>query len=255
MNLNFLRALVARQDVKIIVICTIIGAVSQKICRQYIKNNPELVKKKGGNPEEVEPGIEIKNRNPRFRGFLPRGGAVVEFSVLAKVVITFLAENGLLAGLFTGTGLALSKIPTSAVAAYLRDAFPQNLPELEKQRFILVDGEKIHLDPCDQNIQYLFMILKDPTLPFEQKEKLTRSILSEYLNLNTVDGRVNFVICIVSILYTVSTHSPSSYFLILKNLIEAIKGGKIPKVVARAIARKLKKRGLPIDPELLDLIE
>jgi hypothetical protein len=201
----------------------------------------------------------LKYRNPRFRGFLPHGGAMVELSgisitVIAKVAIKFLAENGLLAGLFTGICIALSKISTSVLDTYLRDPFAQNLPELERQKFILVDGEKLYLDQCDQNIQYLFMVLKDPTLPFEEKEKITRSILTKYLNLKTADGRVNFVLCIVFILYIFSTQSTSSYYVILKILIKAIKEGRILKVVGRAIIRKLKKRGLPIDPELLEVI-
>jgi hypothetical protein len=46
----------------------------------------------------------------------------------------------------------------------------------------------------------------------------------------------------------------SSYYIILKNLIKAIKQGKISKVVGRAIIRKLKKKGLPVDPELLEVV-
>jgi hypothetical protein len=105
--------------------------VLQIICRQYIKNNPEFLEKKKDNLKDAEPRIE----NPRFPG---HGGAMVEFSgvsikVIAQVVIKFLADNGLLAGLFTSTGVVLSKIPTSAIEIYLRDSFAQNLPQLEKK--------------------------------------------------------------------------------------------------------------------------
>jgi hypothetical protein len=98
------------------------------------------------------------------------------------------------------------------------------------------------------------MVLRDSTLPFEEKEKLTRAILTKYLNLRTADGRVNFVFCIVFILYVFSTESPSSYYFLLKNLIKSIKEDRIPKVVGRAIIRRLKKRRLFIDPELLEII-
>ena len=152
------------------------------------------------------------------------------------------------------SGIAISKIPSSAISTYLRDAFPQNLPELEKKKFILVKGKKIDLDYCDQNLEYLFEVLKDRTVPFKEKKELTSSILTKYLNLKTANERVNFVLCIVFILYIFSIQDMSSYYIILKNLIKAIKQGKISKVVARAIIRQLKKKGLPVDPELLQVV-
>jgi len=259
MDLTFLRLLLCRKEIKIIVITTVTGGVLQIICRRYIKNHPEFLEEKNGNLKKAEPGIKNKNRNPRFRAFFSRGGGMVELSginikVIAKVAINFLAENGLLAGLVTGSSVALSKIPTSAISTYLREALPQNLPELERKKFILVDGEKIYLDQCDQNLEYLFTVLKDTTLPFKEKEKLTRSILTKYLNLKTSDGRLNFVLCVVFILSIFSIQNMSSYHIILKNLIKAIKEGRIPKVVGRAIIRKLKKRGLSVNPELLEVV-
>lgn len=131
----------------------------------------------------------------------------------------FLAANGLLAGFITGSSLAVSKIPTTAINTYLRDAFQQNLPKLERNRFILINGEKIYLDQCDQNIEYLFKILNDPLLPFEEKKELTGSILTKYLGLKTEGKRVGFILCVISILYMFSTNNMSGYFLIMKNLI------------------------------------
>lgn len=259
MDLTFLRILLCRKEIKIIIISTVTGGVLQIICRRYIKSHPEFLEEKNGNPKEAEPAIKNKNRKPRLRHFFPRGGAIIEISgisikVLAKVAIKFIAKKGLLAGLVGGSGIALSKIPTSAISTYLRDAFPQNLPELEKKKFILVNGEKIYLDQCDQNIEYLFTVLKDSTISFEEREKLTSSILTKYLNLKTINGRVNFVLCIVFILYMFSTQNMSSYYIILKNLIKAIKEGRISKLVGRAIIRKLKSKGLPVDPELLEIV-
>jgi hypothetical protein len=169
-------------------------------------------------------------------------------------MINFLAKKGLLAGVLTGTGVVISQNPATAVSTYLRDAFPQNLPHLEKKKFILVGGEKIYLDQCDQNCEYLFKILEDETIPFEEKEKVADSILTKYLNLKTMNGRLAFVLCIVFILYILSIQNPSSFYILLKNLIKAIKEGKIPKVIARIIVRKLRKKGVAIDPELLEVV-
>lgn len=252
-----LKILLIRKEIKILIVCTATGGILQVICRQYMKNQPEFSEEKNENIKEIEPEteLEIKNKNPRFRNFLPRGGATLGVSIsITKVIIKFLAENGLLAGLITGSGVAVSKIPTTAISTYLRDAFPQNLSECERHKFTLIDGEKIYLDQCDQNLEYLFKVLKDPVLPFEKKEELTRSILTKYLNLKTADKRISFILCMVCILYTFSIHNPSGYFIILKNLIASIKEGRISKIVGRAIVRRLKKRGLLIDPELLEVV-
>jgi hypothetical protein len=76
----------------------------------------------------------------------------ISIKIVGKVIINFLAKKGLLAGILTGGGVVISKIPATAISTYLRDAFPQNLPDLEKKKFILVGGEKIYLDQCDQNL-------------------------------------------------------------------------------------------------------
>jgi hypothetical protein len=160
----------------------------------------------------------------------------------------------LLAGILTGGGVVISKIPASAISTYLRDAFPQNLPDLEKKKFILVGGEKIYLDQCDQNLEYLFKILEDETIPFEEKEKVARSILTKYLDLKTMNGRIAFVLCIGFVLYILSIQNPSSFYILVKNLIKAIKEGRISKAIGRAIVRRLKKKGIAIDPELLEVV-
>lgn len=257
MNLTFLRTLLARQEVRTILISTAIGGILQIMCLQFIKNHPELFDEKNGKLKEAEPGIKNKNRNPRSRGFFRRGGAMIELSTIT-VAITFLSETGLLGGLMTGTGLVLKKIPTSAISTYLREALPQNLPELGKKSFILVDrvdGGKICLDQCEQNLEYLFNILTGTTLPFEEKEKVTGSIFAKYVNLKTMAGRLNFVLCIVSILSVFAIHDIFSYHIILKHLMKAIKEGRISKVIGRAIIRILQKKGLPVNPELLDVID
>jgi hypothetical protein len=203
MDLSLLRSL------KIMVLTTVCGGVLKIICRRYIKNNPEFLEKKSENLKEVEPGIKNKRRfrikNKRtFRIKNKRTFRIKNkrrFRRLAKFSIKFLAENGLIVGLVSGTSIVVSSIPTTVFIAYLREASIHNLLELERKKFILVDGKKIYLDQCDQNIKYLVIFLSDETLSFKEK----RSILTKYLNLNTADDRVTFVICIIFILYVFST--------------------------------------------------
>jgi hypothetical protein len=150
--------------------------------------------------------------------------------------------------------ILIRKIPTVAISRFLNEAIPQNLPELERKRIILVNDEQIYLDKCDQSLEYLFTVLKDITIPFKEKEKVARSILTNYLNLKIENGRRTFVLCLLLILYLLSIHNTSGYYIILKNLIKSIKEKRISKAVGRLIIRRLKNRGLIVDPELLEIV-
>ena len=250
MNLTSLKIFLCRNDVKIVIICTVTGGILQVLSKQYLKSHPEFLKD--------APVTKEKSRPLRF--LFPRGGALIEISgisikIVAQVMLDFLAKKGLLTGLAAGGGAAaISKIPAAAVSTYLRDAFPQNLPDLEKNKFILVGGEKIYLDQCDQNLKYLFDILKDETIPFEERKEIAHSVLTKYLNLKTPFGRRNFVLCMIFIIYILFNNRHSSFYLMMRSLIKAIREGKITKSMARLIVRKLRKKGVPIDPELAEIV-
>lgn len=240
MNLVSVKLFFCRSDVRIIIVSTVTGGILQILSKRYLKNHPEF----------FLDSSESKKT-------LPRGGAVVEIAavkVLVQAILPFLAEHGLTTGVASGIGILIGKIPVTVIATYVRDAFPQNLPELEKEKFILGEGKKLALDQCDQNQKYLFQMLNDETIPFEEKEKLARSILTKYLNLDTLDGRRNFVLCIVLIFSILATTNHSSFYLMMRSLIRAIKEGKISKAMARLIVRLLKKKGILIDPELADVV-
>ena len=103
-------------------------------------------------------------------------------------------------------------------------------------------------------MEYLFKILEDKTIPFEEKEKVTRSILTKYLDLKTMNGRITFVLCIVFVLYILSIQNTSGFYILLKNLIKAIKEGRISKEIGRSIIKRLQKKGIAVDPELLEVV-
>jgi hypothetical protein len=249
MNLTSLKIFLCRNDIKIVIICTVTGGILQVISKKYLESHPEFSKD--------APLTKRKYRLPKF--IYPRGGAFIEISgisikIVSTVVLNFLAKKGLLVGIVTGAGIVTSKIPSSAISKYLQDSFPQNLPHLEKNKFILIGGEKIYLDQCDQNLEYLFKILKDKTIPFEKKEKVARSILTKYLDLKTINGRTGFLLCIVFVLSILSIQNQSGFYILLKNLIQAVKEGRISKEIGRCIVRRLRKKGIPIDPELLEVV-
>lgn len=240
MNLTSIKFFFCRSDVRIVIFGTATGAILQILSKKYIKNNPEFLK---DSPESKETH--------------PRGGAISEIiatRALAQAILSFLAEHGLTAGLISSTSVVISRIPVTSISKYLREALPQSLSHLEKKKYIMVGKEKIYLDQCDQNLKYLFKIVEDETIPFEEKKKVSHLILTKYLNLRTQSGRRNFVLCIVSLLSILSTNNNSSFYIMMQNLIKAIREGKISKAMARLIIRRLKNKGIPIDPELADIV-
>ena len=247
MGLTSLKIFLFRNDVKIVIICTVTGGILQVLAKKYLKSHPEF----------LEPVTKKKYRQPGFLS--PRGGAIIEISgisikIVAQATLSFIAKKGLLAGLGSGGVMVLSKIPVTAISTYLRDAFPQNLPNLEKNKFILVGGERIYLDECDPNLKYLFDILEDETIPFQERKEIAHLTLTKYLNLKTPFGRRNFALCIIFVIYILFTKRHSSFYIMMKSLVKAIREGKITKPMARFIVRKLRKKGVPIDPELAEIV-
>lgn len=235
MILTNVKVFLCRREVRIIIFSTITGGILQILSKRYLKNHTELLN-------------ESKET-------IPRGGETVAVVTIAQVILSFLAEHGLTAGLISGIGIVIKEIPLTSLSTYLRDSIPQNLSHLDKKKFILVNGEKMYLDQCNENLLYLFNILQDETIPFEERKQIAHSILTEYLNLKTPFGRRNFVLCITFIIYILFTNHRSSFYIMMKNLIKAIREGKITKPMARFIIRKLRKKGVPIDPELAELVK
>jgi len=161
----------------------------QIICRKYLKNNPELLDNE--NSKKLQP----KKRG--LRRFFPRGGAGAKLVMNIGTVITYIAQKGTLTAiLLTATGVVIKKIPANAVSRVVRNALPITHSDLEKN-YILVDGKKISLDQCDQTFVYMFKVLSNPDIPFEEKKELSLKIVIDHLDLSTTSGRVRFILCIV----------------------------------------------------------
>ena len=133
LTLYSVKYFLCRKDVRIIIICTVTGGILQVLSKQYLKSHPEFLMDA-----------------PVTKGKYPRGGALIEISgisitIISQIVVNFIAKKGLLAGLATGAAVIISKIPATAVSTYLIDAFPQNLTDLDKKKFILVGREKKYI--------------------------------------------------------------------------------------------------------------
>lgn len=244
--MNYHVFIFSRREIKIVILGTVFGGILQLVCWKYIKDHPELLNSE--NSEKLEP----KTR------FFPRGGAIMEL-IGTKIVfnvaptIIFLAKNGIpLGALLSGSFVVLKKIPQTAVSTVLREALPTQHSDYGKA-IVLDDRKKIALDQCE-SFGYLFNILCDKGIPFKEKKELSFNIIIDRLDLSTTAGRVKFVICVVSIIQMLAAYDISSCFLIMQNLIDAIKNGKISKRLARLIVRRLLKLKIDVHPDLLDAV-
>lgn len=242
----------SRNELKIILVGTIIGGILQIICWKYLKKHPELLN--NDNSEKLEP------KKTGLRRFIPRGGALIQV-VNAKLVLNFastiivVAKKGALIGTFlTASGVVIKKIPKNAISTIVHNALPVTHSDLEKG-YILVDGKKIVLNECDRTFEYMFQVLINKDIPFEHKKKMSLKILMDHVDLKTTAGRIRFLFCIISIIQIFALNDMSGYFILMQNLLQAIKSGKIPKRLARLIIRRLLRLNLLVDPELIKVAE
>ena len=230
MNSNNLKVFFYRRDVKTIIIGTAVGGILQILAQQYIKNNPELF-------QDLRKQLPTsKKRTPRW--FIPRGGEFISTMTLLQLIIAYIGDYGVKTGLFCSLAVLLAGTPKDEIALAIRNAMVQ----IPHETFVLVDGEKIYLDECDKPLEYLFSILDDESIPFEERRKAAHSILTKRLSINTQSGRRNLALCLTFIIYILFKNKTSSFYIIMKGLIEAVREGKITKQVARIIVRRLKKK-------------
>jgi hypothetical protein len=252
------------KDLRIFIINILIGALLQILarrCLKYLEDHPKLLEETNTKRKKTK----LKNKNPLV---VPRGGAfVVPPAAFAFIkflndsgILKFLADSGFLAGIVgSSAGYVIKQIPLDAVSTYVRNSARGALPAthgyVDKSVTTLDDVGKLTLYQCEgiNELGYLFDLLKDPLIPFEEKERFTRLIFGRYLNLSTEEGRRGFVLCLLAILCALAIYSPSSYHLLLKMLLKAIREGKISKELIRWIIRRLKRNGLLVNPELLDI--
>ena len=257
-----------RKETKLFVMCTVTGGLLQFFCRRYIKNHPEFL-------EEPEITIKIKNpsgkteqisneiakeiaKEPTIRRIIKhlRGGQVQQklaeilIRLMLKKLIKIAANRGVELGISIGAGVVLAVTPKKALAKIIEGSLAQNL--LDKKSFIRVNGEKVYLENCDDGFKYMFSIFMDKELPYNEKKELVTYLFRVNLDRNKP---LHLILCLIPILLILATQNPACYFLVIKNLIQAIKEGRISKRIARIIVRKLLKKGKMVDPELLDLIK
>lgn len=213
------------EEYSYIFIGLLVGYFLRFLARQaikYIEKQPNILNSDQSN--ESNPSIpKPKKRFSRIRIIRKlRGGA---FKILA--ILDLLSELAVPAGMVGGILKFLSRRSKEKILSTIYESSPQNL-------------------------DILFTVLNDPSIPFEQKQRVTYRILAHHVDLTTHSGRVKFVLCIVAIIIALSIANPAGYMILLQQLVKLVKAKKISKVVLRAILRKLKGKNVLIDPDLLN---
>lgn len=273
MNLPSIYSIVSRNETKVFVICTVTGGLLQIFCRRYIKNHPEFLEKPEikiviENPSEETEHImneiaEELAKDPTLLRIIKqlRGGQVIEklleilLKVLFQKLIKLAAKKGVTIGVSIGLVVAFSVTPKKAIAKIIAKIIEGAVPQsclVDKKGFIQFNEEKIYLENCDNSFKYMFNILIDKELPYYEKKEIVTYIFS--VKLDSIKP-LNLILCLIPLLLILSTQSLASYVLVIKNLIQAIKEGRISKRLARILVRRLLKEKKNVDPELLDLIE
>jgi hypothetical protein len=112
--------------------------------------------------------------------------------------------------------------------------------------------KKIVLNECDQPFKYIFQMLTDKEIPFEDRKKVSFKILIDHVDLKTAAGCIRFAFCIISIMHIFAiNNNMSSYFMLMENLKEAVKSGKISRRLIRFIIRRLLRLNMLVDLDLV----
>lgn len=241
-----------------------VGLIVQLLCIRYIKTHPELfnqstdrktdktdvtkiTKEKKLNPADKKPSNRIIRvlRNLNFRG-----GAFPAVPVLIK----FLSESGLTLGIVS---IALGYLGNRDFLYILYSSSPQNLPVKSlissgSPQSVMVRVKELEWI-CDDSLMFLFKTLREKSIPFEERKKAAEKILFQHVNLTTDPERVKFVLCMIAMLLALYILNYASFLILINQLFEAVRAGKIPKIVYRAILRKLRGKSIIMDPDIIDI--
>lgn len=240
-------------SLKAVIISTMVGGVLQIICINYLQNGSEI-------PDDlkspkISDQLKPKKKMKRWRRFLPRGGALISITgakvvLNIKPVIYYLAKKGTITGLLAPFGYkVVTNIPSKALSKYLYQSLPSSHANYGKKGYLIAE---INTDEIlDTNMRYLLKILSDKDISVDHKITQAKLMIKNHTNLTTREGKIGFVLVMVSLLSILYLTNTAGFFALLQSLIEAIKDGRVSKRLSRIIIRRLKNLGIDFDPELI----
>jgi hypothetical protein len=103
---------------------------------------------------------------------------------------------------------------------------------------------------CNISEEFLLSVLTSH-LGEELKKKEIEEFFTKF-NLTTHNDRINFVICIVGLtMFLLKGGYMESFLLLIHQILEAVRSGRMGRFLARLILRILRRRGAPVDPETI----
>lgn len=245
-----------RRYISYILISFVIGYLLQMTSGVLIKRYEKWEALKKNKTEELLLTNVSKKDRPILRKIKNlRGGDLVSLFGLLRNIKDY---SYLITGATALIGFIKSG-PRQSVFDFFEESSHANLYRsyfLKPQDAIIV-GESLTLD-CNKDFQYLFNILVNLDIPYEQKKEILASFKDEFFVLDTHTKRLYFILCLISMLVglnVLNVLNVSSYYLLLAELLDAVRKKKISKVVLRAIIRKLLKLRLIIYPTLLEELD
>lgn len=259
-----LRVLV-KKEIGYVLIGMSLGFLVHRFCREIIQKNPDFFK-----DDTAEKKIRLKNLLREILQNL-RGGALIELEttllsvVIKKLVINIAAVSPGTASIIGGVGLAGVWFVRLAKETKI-DLLAKALPKVSTALTYVPVGEITMLTDielgiedmeqlCSHNLNYLFRLLLNDKLPYQEKAEMVNQIIGKYLDWHTCHGRVVTFLCLVSMLYMLFVLQSEGYYLLMKALIKAFKEGRISGAVVRTIIRKLTRKGVYVDPALVKIVE
>lgn len=249
-----------KKDLKIIIIATSIGSIVQYFCWKYTKNHPEIFEPLDGKNSEEKKPIEKPIKGPL--SFSGRGGEIISVTgvqIVLNLGKLVLILKGYGTVIFLGTAvsiLTVKKIPTTAISTTVRfirkklsDGSPLCHTDWEKGHTIEIN----YLEECNYDFKYLVSTLSNKEIPYRDRQKKALIILKKQLNFETKESLIRFITCAVSVITLLTIlGDTTSIFLMMQNLLEVLREGKISKRVARILIRRFRRKGVKVDPELME---
>ena len=99
-------------------------------------------------------------------------------------------------------------------------------------------------------------ILEDINIPFDEKKLAVERFLNEKINpdLKQPSRRAVFIFFIINLLLLLFVKNFSSFHILLAKLKLMFQSGKLSRALYYKILRELKKRGLPVNSDLDELL-
>jgi hypothetical protein len=103
---------------------------------------------------------------------------------------------------------------------------------------------------CSISEEFLVSVLTSNLSENVKRKEIDNFLLK--FNLTTHNDRISFIVCIVGLaMFLLNGGYMDSFLLLIHQLLEAVRSGRLARVLARLFLRILRRRGAPVDPDII----